>query len=307
MLYVSIDPATRTFAFAVVEVADTNPADLKAALDDIEHKLSLIALLIKRARDATAAVSEEMGRYKQHGNTSIPSSVVAPIFAQLEKICEMYEKATAGLCKIAASPAMKTVRLWDAETVDLSTELSNIDEDEDEGGGADIIETPKAKKTENSNHMPLVQRITAVVRYLSRRVTPSIGSAMAATNTEKAMVLIEYQLGANDKTRAVVSAIIAHYALDTRFETALVGPALKSRISVGPEFAYSKYLESRANSYSANKAHAVDNFRHIAGTVPSSPIVMSIVAAHNDIAGHVADAIMQAIAHHKYVYFKQKL
>lgn len=131
---------------------------------------------------------------------------------------------------------------------------------------------------------PTVARIRAVARYVKTRIRPAL-EGLAPLR-----VLVEYQLGANAPARAVSDALVALFAED---DVALVGPALKNRVTCSPGLHYGAFAARYASAYAANKAHALSSFKFLEATFGSG-VPRSIP---DRLRGHIADAVMQSWGH----------
>lgn len=118
-------------------------------------------------------------------------------------------------------------------------------------------------------------RLKAYLTMIDRQYMKQI-----CAKNKKIKVLLEFQMGFNDKSRNVCSQILYHYsATDTGFKRSnlddwemweddclydveIVGPSLKNKINFveGKDLSY--YMEKYSKRYDANKNHSKDNFLH---------------------------------------------
>lgn len=95
-------------------------------------------------------------------------------------------------------------------------------------------------------------------------------------------VLLEYQMGPNDKSRNVGSQILYHYSNPSNdfsnvndalknntpinnsisYDIEIVGPSLKNKINLNPKLSHKYFVERYIKTYDANKKHSVANFLH---------------------------------------------
>ncbi len=134
------------------------------------------------------------------------------------------------------------------------------------------------------------------------------------------IVLIEYQMNANDKSRGISRYIEEYYlplggtdAMITYAMTAyplnaadipedllsdtkicIVTPSLKNAYQIDPstDGEYQTFIEKYNSNYNANKAHAIHNFKYFIKSRGLSHTIMNIPNKLDDIA----DAFMQAYA-----------
>jgi hypothetical protein len=130
-----------------------------------------------------------------------------------------------------------------------------------------------------------VERIRAVVEYVEKVVLPAV---TLKTRGQRVRVCIEFQMGANAKTRMVCAALLT---LFSKYDVCLVAPALKSKIWFAESGRYYRFLEKYSTTYTANKEHAKHNFDLI---ICASRVSLTLPAATR---GHVADAFMLIAGH----------
>jgi hypothetical protein len=100
-------------------------------------------------------------------------------------------------------------------------------------------------------------------------------------NIPKCHILVEYQMGPNNKSNSVCSQILYHYAsLDYGFKNTLgnvnntlpkipqfthtieiVGPSLKNKINLDSEKTLHYFITKYAKTYDANKKHSIANMK----------------------------------------------
>jgi hypothetical protein len=107
------------------------------------------------------------------------------------------------------------------------------------------------------------------------------------------LVLIEYQMSLNDKSRAVSSQILYHYTGVA--ECQIVGPSMKNTIQFAnlPDLSLSRWLDHYAKSYDANKRQCKENFLFWLKIYGKTDLIDGIASRNLD---DVADAFMQAVA-----------
>lgn len=140
------------------------------------------------------------------------------------------------------------------------------------------------------NDIRTPERLKAVARFVEDRVKPL--AARLAGGADRFDVAIEFQMGANARTRAVAAGLVA---LFFRNRTFFVGPSLKGRICLGPGLHHGDFCEKYASSYTASKKHALANFKKLETMFRSDLLPMT-----DDKKGHIADSVLQVLAHHRY-------
>lgn len=102
------------------------------------------------------------------------------------------------------------------------------------------------------------------------------------------IVLIEYQMSLNDKSRCVSQQLVYHYVDTARVY--LVGPSLKNTVYFSPELKHSYYTGKYMSKYTANKNHAKANFLAWINVNNYTVMIKSIAKKNID---DIADAFMQ--------------
>lgn len=126
-----------------------------------------------------------------------------------------------------------------------------------------------------------IQRTKALCMYIESYVRPLLNGSE--------IVMIEFQMGPNNK-----SGIIA-YSLMTLFyqhQIITVQPSLKNKIAVGGNYYYI-FSAKYDKSYTANKKHALANFKAIESRYRSD-----IPESSDSLRGHIADAFMQILGYY---------
>lgn len=127
-------------------------------------------------------------------------------------------------------------------------------------------------------------------------------------------VLLEYQMGANDKSRNVCSQLLYHYSTtDTKFKQTditnstdymgritstaydieIVGPSLKNKINFDKDKTMGFYTKKYAKKYDANKNHSKDNFLYWIRYWKLDKMIANIPKKNID---DIADSVNMAIA-----------
>ena len=165
---------------------------------------------------------------------------------------------------------------------------------------ADLI--PK-KKLKDSNCVDRAKRLKG---YLQ-----TVDVVINSLNINKATVLIEYQMGPNDKSRNIGSQILYHYSNpdinflsfnlssdipilnDILYDVHIVGPSLKNQICLIKGFELSFFIQKYVRNYDANKAHSKTNFIKWLENKNYTSMLKNIKKKYYD---DIADSFMQACA-----------
>lgn len=131
-----------------------------------------------------------------------------------------------------------------------------------------------------------VERIRAVKAYVTEHVRPAVLARVPPG--VRLRVVVEYQMSANFKARAVAAALITLFAED---DVVIVGPSLKNRVYTAEEGRHCHFAERYKTNYAANKAHAAHNFRELERVMGTE--IGAVRPA--SLRGHIADSFMQLI------------
>lgn len=147
-----------------------------------------------------------------------------------------------------------------------------------------------------------VERLRALQAYMVKRVVPVIVEKGGGEfnhnnhNNHNVDVVIEFQEGANAKTRTIGSAVAMLFIGLGYPRVYFVGPSLKNKLGLSEAGKYYNFAEKYAKNYDANKAHAKFNFALL-----ESFFGTRIPPTHPPaLRGHIADACMQCLGHLAY-------
>ena len=152
--------------------------------------------------------------------------------------------------------------------------------------------------------------IPQILENISRKMSSeSIKEINSPSNPIK--ILLEYQMGPNDKSRNVCSQILYHYSTsDNQFKTSLdthsnavsatnvydieiIGPSLKNKLNFNKSESYSHIIKKYVTNYNANKKHSVCNMLHWLSVLHLDKLIKKIKKSNLD---DVADSFNMAIA-----------
>jgi hypothetical protein len=126
-------------------------------------------------------------------------------------------------------------------------------------------------------------------------------------------VLVEYQMGPNNKSNSVCSQILYHYAAnDTGFKSTLsennltdntqaarvcnveiIGPSLKNKINLDKDKTRQFFIGKYAKTYDANKKHSVANMKYWLTTKNATHMLANIKKNNWD---DIADSVTMTLA-----------
>ena len=174
----------------------------------------------------------------------------------------------------------------------------------------DLIPGKKLKETD------LILRSNRLKGYLSNidNIT---------RNFNKFHVLVEYQMGPNNKSNNVFSQILYHYgSIDIKFTNTnsvnnpintgqtpsinqitieIVGPSLKNKLNLDKDKPRSYFIEKYAKTYDANKKHSIANMNYFLKTNKLEHMLANIKNKNLD---DIADSITMTLA---WLYLKSNL
>ena len=95
-----------------------------------------------------------------------------------------------------------------------------------------------------------------------KKILNNLDDIINTYNDKLELVLIEYQMNLNDKSRDISGKIMYHYCNNITNNIKLIGPSLKQKISFNEKLHYNHYIQRYNSLYRANKKHSADNFLH---------------------------------------------
>lgn len=116
-------------------------------------------------------------------------------------------------------------------------------------------------------------------------------------NSEKITILIEYQMNANDKSRAIYNQLIYAFADPELYQIEIVKPTLKNEIYFKDELKYCNVIKNYSKNYSANKAQSKLNFLYFLNSFNQIDKIKDIKKKNID---DIADTFMQLVGYLKY-------
>ena len=192
----------------------------------------------------------------------------------------------------------------------------------------DLIPGKKMKET------TVIQRTARLKAYLNlidikfnQIIEKNSKELISEENSALVKVLLEYQMGPNDKSRNVCSQILYHYStIDIEYKNSdnlnieynidefeeksthknfydieIVGPLLKNKINLDPDKPYEFFAKKYVKPYDANKAHSKNNFLYWIKKANIPHMIKGIKKKNLD---DIADSTNMTLA---WLYFKSKL
>ncbi len=109
---------------------------------------------------------------------------------------------------------------------------------------------------------------------------------------EKPTLLIEYQMNANDKSRAVYNQLV--YEFCDLCDIVCMPPALKNTVYLNKALRYGEVLNVSGANYQANKNHSKYNFMYYLCVTKQLHLLKGVKSKNYD---DIADTFMQMVAH----------
>lgn len=182
----------------------------------------------------------------------------------------------------------------------------------------DVVDLIPGKKVNETDVILRANRLNGYLKYVDKTHLNSI------SKDQPCHVLVEYQMGPNNKSNSVCSQIIYHYANeDNGFNSTLffkketntinnesneltkttpnqkvytieiVGPSLKNKINLDKEKTRQFYIAKYAKTYDANKKHSTANMKYWLKTKNAEHMIANIKKSNLD---DIADSVTMALA-----------
>jgi hypothetical protein len=132
----------------------------------------------------------------------------------------------------------------------------------------DVVDLIPGQKLKDTTVILRTSRLKAYLSYIDNKLNELEGDIQ---------ILLEYQMGPNDKSRNVCSQILYHYSNNdfdfsntseiktepsqnlVKYNIEIVGPSLKNKINFNPDKPYSYFTKKYVKLYDANKNHSKEN------------------------------------------------
>jgi hypothetical protein len=185
----------------------------------------------------------------------------------------------------------------------------------------DVVDLIPGKKLKDVDVVTRSARLCAYLNMVDCNYIHGFHRENQTSETYK--VLLEYQMGPNDKSRNVGSQILYHYSnMDTgfacsnklgtkniinssipviKYDVEIIGPSLKNKISIDKDKPYSYFIQKYMKSYDANKAHSKANFLQWVKNKKCDSMIIGIKKKNLD---DIADSVTMTLA---WLYLKSGL
>jgi hypothetical protein len=175
----------------------------------------------------------------------------------------------------------------------------------------DVVDIIPGKKVKETTVVERSDRLSGYLNMMNSVIDTYYNSEKNIYDYAKTPihVLVEYQMGPNDKSRNVGSQILYHYSTmdmgflsanfttiytpEVKYKVVIVGPSLKNKICLVFGGSLSDFIPLYAKNYDANKAHSKFNFLGWLEKQGRSALIKNIKNKNLD---DIADACTQAIA-----------
>lgn len=167
----------------------------------------------------------------------------------------------------------------------------------------DVVDLIPGKKLKDTTPIVRANRLNS---YLS-----CVDRYMSDKHESECKVLLEYQMGPNDKSRNVCSQILYHFSNgdgkfkntnktllgipneEIAYDVEIVGPSLKNKINFDKDKPHQYFIQKYAKTYDANKKHSVWNFLRWVDMKGIQPMIVGIPKKNMD---DIADSVNMTLA-----------
>ena len=184
----------------------------------------------------------------------------------------------------------------------------------------DVVDLIPGKKLKETDTIMRAERLKAYLNSVDDFIRTYNVNKINKTPGEKTKynikVLLEYQMGPNDKSRNVGSQILYHYSnydngfkssyisnpgeIDKDVSIEIIGPSLKNKINLDPANNYQSFIRKYTKTYDANKKHSIANMMIWLKQKNKLEMISKIKKSNYD---DIADAITMTLA---WIYLKNK-
>lgn len=181
----------------------------------------------------------------------------------------------------------------------------------------DVVNLVPGQKVKDTTVIIRAARLKAYLNFIDTKLE----NLYQKQNSENIKILLEYQMGPNDKSRNVCSQILYHYSKSDfnyenickiqdnnlqdnntlKYDIEIIGPSLKNKINLNNNKPYSYYTKKYTKLYDANKAHSKDNFLRWVNEKKIEYMIKDIKKKNLD---DIADSVNMTLA---WVLLKSKL
>lgn len=165
----------------------------------------------------------------------------------------------------------------------------------------DVVDLIPNKKIKETDVVLRSSRLKGYLMNIDKKIESFVDTPIK--------ILLEYQMGPNDKSRNVCSQILYHYSnndcnfksanivndapINNKFSIEIIGPSLKNKLNFVNGQDYNYFLQKYNKKYDANKKHSIANMIHWLNAKNSINMISKIKKTNYD---DIADAITMALA-----------
>lgn len=175
----------------------------------------------------------------------------------------------------------------------------------------DVVDLIPNQKIKETDAILRTARLKGYLTNLDNKITSLLIDNNIYTNHPKVnsiKILLEYQMGPNDKSRNVCSQILYHYTptncnyintfesdqiKSNKHSIEIIGPSLKNKINLDKDKNHQYFYNKYAKSYDANKKHSVNNMMSWLHNNGKTQMINNIRKKNLD---DIADAFTMSIA-----------
>jgi hypothetical protein len=168
----------------------------------------------------------------------------------------------------------------------------------------DVVDLIPGKKVKETDVILRANRLMGYLKYVDETHMDVI------PKSEHYHVLVEYQMGPNNKSNSVCSQILYHYATpDDNFKSIkapgvyanntpkctvkIIGPSLKNKINLDKERPRHFFIAKYAKTYDANKKHSIANMKYWLKTKKSEHMLEHVNKKNLD---DIADSVTMTLS-----------
>ena len=168
----------------------------------------------------------------------------------------------------------------------------------------DVVDLIPGKKVKETDVILQANRLRGYLTYVDETHMRGI------PDLEPYHVLVEYQMGPNNKSNSVCSQILYHYTTpDNGFKNVesrdatntntpkctmeIIGPSLKNKINLDKNKTRQFFIAKYAKTYDANKKHSIANMKYWLKTKNAEHMIANVNKKNLD---DIADAVTMTLA-----------
>ena len=168
----------------------------------------------------------------------------------------------------------------------------------------DVVDLIPGKKVKETDVILRANRLRGYLQYVDETYMCGI------SDLEPYHVLVEYQMGPNNKSNSVCSQILYHYATSDdgfknvelrdssntnvqKYTVEIIGPSLKNKINLDKDKPRQFFIAKYAKTYDANKKHSIANMKYWLKTKNSEHMIANINKKNLD---DIADSVTMTLS-----------